>query len=281
MAISIDEDASDGVRTTVNYTTPVNGTTDMYYYASDMDKNLHKPGDMPVEITVSNAWPHAKEFTIDKNGFSIHDFHTNHEDWDVDDSIKKHVYPEMVDFLKKTLGAERVVVFEHTIRSEKNNKQTLTEDKNTSQRSPVMLVHCDYTAESVPEKVKQLLPDEADTLLSRRHCFLNVWKPIRRIVEDRPLALCDATTTLPSDVFKLHVVYSDRQGEIYVMRYRDEHKWWYFPKMTPEHVLFLKMYDSEDDGRAPFVGHSAFVDPGMRKDAPLRESIEFRVMCFY
>lgn len=72
------------------------------------------------------------------------------------------------------LGAKRVLVFDHTIRTAKNAAKQHTQETNTSQRSPVMLVHCDYTAKSEPLCVKQLLPDEADDLLSRRVAFINV-----------------------------------------------------------------------------------------------------------
>ena len=47
-----------------------------------------------------------------------------------------------------------------------------------------------------------------------------------------------------------------------------------FPRMTPEQAILLKTYDSETDGRARFIGHSAFDDPNTRSVAPMRESIE-------
>jgi len=65
------------------------------------------------------------------------------------------------------------------------------------------------------------------------------------------------------------------------MRYSSAHRWWYFPKMTPENVLLLKTYESETDGRARFLGHSAFEDPNTPPDAPVRESIEIRTMAFF
>jgi len=75
--------------------------------------------------------------------------------------------------------------------------------------------------------------------------------------------------------------YLERNGEIYVMRHSPSHEWWYFPKMTPEQVILLKTYDSETDGRARFVGHSAFEDPTTPPDAPFRESIEVRTIAFF
>ena len=51
--------------------------------------------------------------------------------------------------------------------------------------------------------------------------------------------------------------------------------------MTPDHAVMLKTYDSETDGRARFVGHSAFEDPNTPADTPMRESIEIRTMAFF
>jgi hypothetical protein len=75
--------------------------------------------------------------------------------------------------------------------------------------------------------------------------------------------------------------YRDRDGEIFVMRYSPRHHWWYFPRMAPEYAIMLKTYDSATDGRARFIGHSAFIDPNTRPDAPMRESIEIRTMAFF
>ncbi|KAH3954372.1 hypothetical protein HBH53_025490 [Parastagonospora nodorum] len=272
--------ASNSVRTVVNYTKAVDRLTEIYFYESDKAKDVHEPGDAPVEISVSNGWPMAKGFSLDKNGFSVHDFRSKHEVWDDDAAVKSQFYPEVVDFLKKTTGAKRVLVFDHTIRSERNSQKKLTDEKNTSQRTPVMLVHCDYTAESGPVRVTQLLGEEAGNLLSRRFAFLNVWKPLN-IVEERPLAMCDVKSCADKDFFKLFLRYRDRVGENYVMSHNPEHKWWYFPMMTPQQAILLKTYDSATDGTARFVGHTAFEDPTSKPNAPMRESIEIRTICFF
>lgn len=273
--------SSHKVRTTVNYTKAVDGLTELYFYETEKAKHIHEPGDAPVEVTIHDGWPHVSDFALDANGFSVHTLKTSHSDWENEDAVRSAFYPEVVSFLKDTVGAKRVLVFDHTIRTEKNAKKALTDEKNTSQRSPVMLVHCDYTSESGPLRVRQLLPDEADDLLSRRVAFINVWKPVNRIVEERPLAMIDVKSCQDDDFFKLHLRYRDRDGENYVLKHSERHKWWYFPGMTPEQVILLKTFDSEGDGRARFVGHSAFVDPSSREDAPPRESVEIRTICFF
>lgn len=270
------------VRAMLNYTNDVSPRlTELYFFDSEKANGIHEPGDSPHEVTIHDGWSRVKDFTIDKNGFSVQDFKTNFSHWEDEDSTRNTFYPEIVDFLKTEFGASRVLVFDHTIRTAKNANKKLTQETNTSQRSPVMLVHCDYTAESGPLRVAQLLPGEAESLLSRRIAFINVWKPIHNMVEERPLAMCDATSSSPTDFFKLHLRYRERNGENYVMRHSDRHVWWYFPRITPEQVILLKTFDSETDGRARYVGHSAFEDPTTREGAPMRESVEIRAMCFF
>ncbi len=268
------------VTTTVNYTKVVDRPTEIYFYETEKAKGIHEPGDDPVSIAVHDGWPHAKHFTIDKNGFSIHDFRPKHSNWEDDEAVRSSFYPEVVEFLKSTTGARRVLVFDHTIRSEKNAQKKLTDEKNTSQRAPVKLVHCDYTAESGPLRVTQLLGEEAEDLLSRRVSFINVWKPLN-VVEENPLAMCDVTSCKDEDFFKLFLRYRDRNGENYVMTHTPRHKWFYFPKMNPQQAILLKTYDSATDGRARFVGHTAFTDPTSPPDAQMRESVEIRTICFY
>lgn len=104
-----------------------------------------------------------------------------------------------------------------------------------------MLVHCDYTAESGPLRVQQLFGDEADDLLKHRVAFINVWKPINRIVEECPLAMCDVQSCENGNFFKLHLRYRDRNGENYVMKHLPKHEWYYFLNTTPEQVTLLKV----------------------------------------
>lgn len=270
------------VRAILNYTKDVSPQlTELYFYDTEAAKNIHEPGDDPREVAFTDGWHRAESFSIDKEGFALHEFHTNYNNWEDDAGVRANFYPDVVEFLKKSIGAKRVLVFDHTIRTQGNAAKKLTQETNTSQRAPVMLVHCDYTAESGPVRVRQLLGEEADELLSRRVAFINVWKPLHRKVEERPLAMCDVSSSPAKDFFKLILRYRDRTGENYVMRYNPEHKWWYFPGMTPEQVILLKTYDSEIDGRARFVGHSAFDDPTSPKDAPFRESVEIRTIAFF
>jgi hypothetical protein len=266
------------VRATLNYTVDNGIPPDYYFYEPDPSVRLNPPGTDPREVDVEDGWPNAERFSVDREGFEIHAFPARFDQFDDDTAIHAQFYPQVVEFVKRHTGAKRVEVFDHTIR------KRLPADlkvQTTVKRPAVLLVHSDYTPRSGPQRVHDILPDEAQDLLQRRVAFFNVWKPLYRRVEELPLAMCDATTQVDEDLLVMELKYRERTGEIYVMRYSPQHRWVYFPQMEANQALLLKTYDSETDGRARFMGHTAFEDPNSPPDAPKRESIEVRTMAFF
>ena len=268
------------VRSKFNYTRDTGVAPEVYFYEPPPGTKWRESGDDPHEVAVHDGWDRAASFSLDREGFALREFHTAFDQWDDDEAIRARFYPDVAEFIRKEVGAKRVAIFDHTIRAQSNKDQTRSE-RSTSRRAPVMNIHCDYTQNSGPLRVRQLFPDEADELLKRRVAFYNFWKPIRRTVEERPLAMCDVTTSRDDEFIIMKLRYRDRDGEIFVMRHSPAHRWWYFPRMTPDHVILLKTYDSATDGRARFVGHSAFEDPTSPPNVPMRESIEVRSMAFF
>jgi hypothetical protein len=268
------------VKSTLNYTRDTGVTPEVYFYDPPPGTQWRPSGDDPHEMTMHDGWGRDDSFALDREGFALREFRSPFDQWDDDEAIRTMLYGEVEEFVKEQVGARRVMIFDHTIRAQKNLAQTRSEH-STSRRAPVMNVHCDYTQDSGPLRVRQLLPREADELLKGRVAFYNFWKPLRRAVEELPLAMCDVTSSTQDDFIVMKLRYRDRDGEIFVMRYSTQHRWWYFPLMTPDNAIMLKTYESETDGRARFVGHSAFVDPNTRRDAPMRESIEIRTMAFF
>ncbi len=266
------------VQSTMNYSVDNGRPPDYYFYEPDTPVELNPPGTDSQEVKIYDAWPNVDQFSVDREGFELKAFEARFDEFDNDEAVKSRFYAQIVDFVKAHTGAKRVEVFDHTIR------KRLPADLNvqtTVQRPAVMLVHSDYTVKSGPQRVHDLLPSEADQLLQERVAFFNVWKPLYRRVDELPLAMCDATTDADEDMLRMELKYRERTGEIYVMRYSPSHRWYYFPKMEPNQALLLKTYDSETDGRARFMGHSAFEDPTTPADALKRESIEVRTMAFF
>jgi len=268
------------VQSTLNYTRDTGVEPEVYFYEPPPGTQWRTSGDDPREMSIHDGWDRAPSFSVDREGFALREFDSSFAQWDDDAAIRGALYGEVSEFVRREVGAKRVIIFDHTIRAQSNLSVTRSEH-STSRRAPVMNVHCDYTQNSGPLRVRQLLAGEAEELLKRRAAFYNVWKPLNRVVEERPLAMCDVTSSSEADFLIMKLRYRDRDGEIFVMRYSPQHYWWYFPRMRPQHAIMLKTYDSHTDGRARFVGHSAFIDPNTPPDAPMRESIEIRTMAFF
>lgn len=153
--------------------------------------------------------------------------------------------------------------------------------KKNGTKEPVKRAHNDYTLKSGPQRVRDLLGDEADALLKGRFAVVNVWRPIAHEVEESPLALCDALSIAPADLVPTDLIYRDRIGETYALAYNPAHRWFYFPRLRPDEAVLIKCYDSAEDGRARFAAHSAFDDPTSPPNARPRESIEARTLVFF
>jgi len=148
-------------------------------------------------------------------------------------------------------------------------------------RQPVRRVHIDHTARSGPQRVRDLLPDEAEELLKGRVQVINLWRPIKGPLQDSPLAVCDATTIHSDDLVPSDLVYPHRVGETYSVKYNPTHRWYYVPQMRTDEALLLKCADTSTGVPARFTPHSAFTDPTAAADAPPRESIEVRTLVFH
>lgn len=168
------------------------------------------------------------------------------------------------------------MVFDHTLRDSRPEKNV------NGVREPVRRVHDDQTFMSGPRRVRDhLSPDEAERRLARRHAIINLWRPIGHAVEQLPLALCDARSISVDDLVPSDLVYADKVGETYSFVFNARHRWFYYPRQTPDEALLLKIYDSAEDGRARLTAHTAFEDPTSPLAARARRSIELRTLVFW
>jgi hypothetical protein len=229
-------------------------------------------------VPVWDMRPVAPYFSLDNEGFELVSSPTEVRDFYDQEEVRSVYYAEATELLKQTTGAKRVVIFDHTQRSrEKKTVEPITGEA----REPVLRVHNDYTVRSGPQRVRDLLPGEADELLQQRFAIINVWRPIRGPVKDAPLAIVDADSVEPHDLVTAELIYPHRTGEYYLTRFNPRQRWFYAPLMQPHEALLFKCYDSADDGRARFTPHTAFTDPTAPVNAKPRESIELRALVFW
>ncbi len=229
-------------------------------------------------VTMHDARPTASDLSLDREGFELIEHRSAVHDFYDAEELRRVYYPEAERLVAQYTGASRVIIFDHTIR----RRQWGAEDRAAGvPRQPATRVHNDYTEGSAPQRIRDLMGDEADTLLRRRYEFINVWRPIRGPLRDAPLAMCDARSVSPGDLVPSDLIYRDRKGEIYLMQHNPKQRWYYVPEMRADEVLLLKCYDSARDGRAVLSPHGAFEDPTAPADVLPRESIELRTIAFH
>jgi hypothetical protein len=232
----------------------------------------------PRRVTIRDARPLAAagELSLDKSGFERIAHTSALTDFTDDAAIRSIYYSESEQVLLKATGAEKVVVFDHTLRDSLNGSRA-----TASLREPVRRVHNDQTFVSGPRRVRDHLPaGEAAQRLKHRFAIINLWRPLD-VVEQLPLALCDARSIAASDLVPSDLVYRDKVGETFSFTYNPAHRWYYFPKLRSDEALLLKIYDSRDDGTARLTAHTAFEDPTTPEGAAPRRSIELRALVFW
>lgn len=240
------------------HTEALTGDSEPHYFAEQEER----------EVTIHNGRPLTGSLSLDKQGFELHQRDTVVDDL-YDDTLVENVYYDEVKALIKALtGASRVVIFDHTRRSDAEGRDI---------RGPASRVHNDYTERSGPERIRDVLGEEQALSVAQ----INLWRPMSGPVKRSPLAVLDASTLDPNDLLATDLVYPDRLGEIYHLAYNPHQRWYYFPDMRRDEVLLIKGYDSRHDGRARFTPHTAFQAPHTPAGAPPRESIEVRTLAIF
>src|SRR3954453_9010412 len=262
----------------LNYLAPTFGKPRTYAFDPPPGEPKSTAVPEPHNVPIFDARLIAGNLSLDREGFALVRHPTIVKDFYDDKEVKGGSYPAVEAFLKATLKADRVVIFDHTVRKRVEGAADI---RDGGPRQPATRVHVDQTAVSGANRVREHLPDEAEELLKGRVQVINLWRPIRGPLRDAPLAMCDAASVAPDDLGASDLVYQNRTGETYGVTYNPAHRWFYVPEMQPDEALLLKCYDSATDGRARFAPHTAFEDPTTPADAQPRESIEIRTLVFH
>jgi hypothetical protein len=216
------------------------------------------------------------DLSLDTSGYLLAQHTTAMRDFFDPAEIAATYYPEVVDLVKRQSGAHRVEVFDHTLRSGDE-----AERQAKRLREVIRGAHNDFTDWSGPQRVRDILPDEADALLARRFAIIQVWRPIQALIEANPLAMADARSVASEDLLIAERRYPNRIGQTYRLRYNPAHRWAYFPRQRRDEAIVFKVYDSDTNGRARFTPHTSFDDPTTPAGAAPRQSIEVRTLAFF
>ncbi len=268
------------VEANLNYLIPMAEKLFNYTYEPPAGVKRSNGTYQTYKLPIYNARSISQNISLDREGFAFTQHNSSVRDFYNEDEIRQVYYPEAEQLLKDVTGATKVVVFDHTLR----NLQRYKQGENDI-REPVKRVHNDFTAKSGFTRARKELAargiDDIDALLQQRFSVINIWRAIASPIQESPLTVCDAQSIAFNDLVAGDLVYRDRVGETYAITYNPTHRWFYFPQMQPNEALFIKCFDSAENGVSRFAAHTAFDDPTSLPDVPHRESIELRTLVFY
>ncbi len=269
--------AADTLSARFNYVVDNGRPAVRYIDWPEMAHNAVEPVYQQHEMPVRNGRPLRDTFDIDTHGFVFVDHHTQVKDF-TDEAQRASIYDaEVQALIKKHTGASSVVVFDHTLRVSDEAGQ-----KSINARPTVKGVHNDYTEDSAPRRLREIVGDaEAERRFKKRWAIVQVWRPIRGKVLMDPLGICDGRSIPQKGFIRVQRRYKDRTGEVYHIAHNPSHIWFHFPQMERHEALVFKVFDSDTSKPSRFTAHSAFDDPQSPSNAPGRESIETRTFAFF
>ena len=260
-------------------------------YDMRVPATLAEYGSHPVATTIRDA-RREDDTGLETSGFGLFRRPSTVTDFFDHDEVMRVYYEECKALARELTGASATFTFDHLIREPgrqtsgggTDRKPTVTGEAQGG--GYIGSAHMDYTDNSTWSDYLALYGERPPESTSRT-ISLNFWRGLSAVVDDYPLAVCDARSVRETDLFET-VVYGygapnyswhDIGIDTFSVKFSPRQRWFYYPCMTPDEVLVLKAYDS-----AGVIGnacpHSAFANPQADPASPARRSIELRVLCF-
>ena len=239
------------------------------------------------QVRIGNGRPVSDQFTLGRNGFEIIRHQSAVTDFTDRAEVDRVYVAEVADFVKSRTGADRVATLGWTLR------RSAAPGENASQPQAA-LVHDDFSVAGGRARARSAYAERFPGGPGfRRALITSLWRVFSPPPQDWPLALCDYTSVGPDEGLDNRLYFVDKiPADLYAdmpadapgasgfeFRYNPAHRWWYFPGMTRDEILFFKLNDS-DQSRAWRVPHSAFRDTAAHAAQP-RHSIEFRTIAYF
>lgn len=236
-----------------------------------------------VVMPITDARNLASRPKIDVEGFELWEAPTEVVDFRNDEEVSSKYYAEASTLVKAATGASTVIAFDHQVRQREAGRPSLSfgREGDGSKAGAVGRVHVDYSEEAGQKRLNLVLQNQYLAESIERFAIVNVWRSIKGLVLDTPLAMCDARSVGASGLVAGEIRYQSRSGEIYLVRHSNRHRWYYYSAMTRNEALVFKQYDSLINGVSRFTPHAAFDHPDTTEATPLRESIEVRCLAIF
>ena len=214
----------------------------------------------------------AGQKSLDQNGYTLAELKNSVRDFRDDDHVAEVYYPEIQSLVKRETGADHAFVYGHLVR---------TETPIDFNDGYARFVHCDYNIKRLKEMSEDVLAKHGvEPQANWTYVWYNTWQPFDHVAAHNPLAFIDWESLPRDDVIDYFYTGRNRDSLVAAPVYNPDHKWCFFPNMTPEEVLLFKQMDGRPD-RSVYCPHTSFDNPDAPEDAPPRRSIEMRMLAVF
>lgn len=264
-----------------------------YYNHTDGSTNVIRK---KIPIEVEDVRTLSKPPRANEEGYQLVDFHTKVPQEHFLDAKLPHnkaviedvYFDECRRLIQDHTGAAEAYPYVYRVRNQERNPKG--NNKSDFHTDFVPVVHVDRDAITAPQRLRASLgEDKAEMLLGKykRYGSINVWRPIKNVVQKWPLMLVDHRLIPDWDYDHMLILHSNNDGRIAtrgakdhetILKFDERHRYIYAPDMTPEEAWLFYAFHSDP---ALAIPHGAFWDDTTKPEAMTRWSIEVRVWVFF
>lgn len=257
------------VKATVNYHVASHDQQEFVFDVDGISGNIIAPTLVTTEVEVKDIRDNINSVNFDNDGIQFVDAPTQVESFN-DPLHWKNLYDrEVTALLQNKIGAEDVIVFDHTVRI----------DAPDAVRKPARNVHNDYSKIAAEQRLIDLIGhSKAKAYQEGCFGFVNIWRPIDYPIPSAPLGFIRPDSMTQEDWVPIELRYPDRQGQILGAKPNPKHQWFYQSNMSPDDAIIFNIYDNS--GRS-HLAHSALDMVDQKPNHLPRKSIETRTLVKY
>ncbi|KAI4908870.1 hypothetical protein J4E90_008607 [Alternaria incomplexa] len=229
------------------YIEPWQGKKEAPYYRTNPDPGFEtKNYDwIPYKVDVQDCRSCRDDFTLDDHAFTFVDDAAGAapellqaiRDINVD-KIEKEYYPAVEALVKRKTGADKVIIFNHSIRK----------------RDPAE----GFFGSPGKQQPGRTAPHRNNAVSSQLISFplYSVWRPINGPVQDWPLATMDGKSLREENLHATDLWKNrwEELGSTYNISHGEGQKWYYLGEQRTDEALLIKIYDSKADVAAKPYG---------------------------
>lgn len=257
------------LKASVNYHVKSTQAQAFRFDADGIAGNLIAPELIATEVNVQDLRDKVCNVDFDDDGITFTKYPSAIKQFNRGRDWQTKYDEEITALLKRTISAQDVIVFDHTVRI----------DDPEAIRKPARNVHNDYSPKGANQRLIDLIGSKrASEYQKGTFGFVNIWRPIDYPITTSPLGFIRPNSMKPEDWMTIDLIYPDRKGEILGVAPNPQHEWFYQSNMQTNEVIIFNIYNNR--GR-PHLAHSALDIMG-QPDSPLpRKSIETRTLVRY